>query len=96
MTTFNFIHDDSHGWLEVNLNKYPEAKNYATGFGFINGNTIYLEEDVEAQNFIQYLKSKHILPIINDKNYDGQWYGRSYARNVRGIHYNETTTKKGN
>ena len=89
MATFNFIHDDSHGWLEVNLNKFPEAKDYATGFGYINGSTIYLEEDVEAPNFIQYLKTQHKVIDIIDKTYDGIWYGRAYAKNVRGIHYNK-------
>lgn len=94
MTTFNFIHDDSHGWLEVNLNTFPEAKNYATGFGFINGNTIYLEEDVEAPNFIEYLKTQGKEFDIIDKTYDGQWFGRSYSRNVRGSHYNKDNQER--
>jgi len=84
MTNFNFIADDSHGWLEVSLIEYPEAKEYATGFGYINGNTIYLEEDDEASAFISYLKNKGIEYSFTEKNYDGQWYGRSYARNVSG------------
>jgi hypothetical protein len=91
MAVFNFISDDSHGWMEVNLTEYPEAKNYASGFGYINGNTIYLEEDDEAENFIYHLKTQGEPITFNEKVYDGQWYGRAYARNVRGIHYNETT-----
>jgi hypothetical protein len=96
MATFNFISDDSHGWMEVSLIDYPEAKNYATGFGYINGNTIYLEEDVEAENFIYHLMSMGETPVFNEKVYSGRWFGRSYANNVRGIHYTETTTKEGN
>lgn len=96
MAVFNFIHDDSHGWLEVNLTEFPEAKNYATGFGFINGNTIYLEEDQEAENFIYYLMTKAEPVAIVDKVYDGQWFGRSYARNVRGSHYNQDIIREGN
>jgi hypothetical protein len=84
MTTFNFISDDSHGWLEVNLNEYPEAKKFATGCGYINGSKIYLEEDDEATGFINYLKEKGIEFTFNEKNHDGRWYGRSYARNVSG------------
>jgi len=84
MATFNFISDDSHGWLAVSLTEYPEAKKFATGFGYINGNTIYLEEDDEATGFINYLKEKGIEFSFNEKNYDGQWYGRAYARNVSG------------
>ena len=96
MAVFNWIHDDSHGWLEVDLKEFPEAKNYATGFGFINGSTIYLEEDQEAENFIYYLMTKAEPVAIVDKVYDGQWYGRSYARNVRGSHYNQDIIREGN
>lgn len=90
MATFNFISDDGHGWLEVDLREFPEAKNYASGSGYINGNLIYLEEDDEAQNFIYHLTTQGEPIAFNEKNYNGQWYGRSYARNVRGIHYNNT------
>ena len=91
MAVFNFISDDSHGWMEVNTTIYPEALKFATGFGFINGNTIYLEEDDEAENFIYHLRSQGEPITFIEKVYDGQWFGRAYARNVRGIHYNETT-----
>jgi hypothetical protein len=30
-------------------------------------------------------------PVFNEKVYSGRWFGRSYANNVRGIHYTETT-----
>jgi hypothetical protein len=91
MAVFNFISDDSHGWMEVSLIEFPEAVNYGSGFGYINGNTIYLEEDDEAENFIYHLRSQGEPITFNEKIYDGQWFGRAYARNVRGIHYNETT-----
>jgi hypothetical protein len=84
MAVFNFISDDSHGWLAVSLTEYPEAKKFATGFGYINGNTIYLEEDDEATGFINYLKELGETISFNEKNYNGQWYGRAYARNVSG------------
>jgi len=91
MAVFNFISDDSHGWMEVSLIEFPEAINYASGFGYINGNTIYLEEDDEAENFIYHLRSQGEPITFAEKIYDGQWYGRAYARNVRGMHYNQTT-----
>ena len=96
MALFNFITDNSHGWMEVSLTEYPEAKNYASGFGYINGDKIYLEEDEEAENFIYHLMSMGENPTFNEKVYDGQWHGRMYARNVRGMHYTETTNKEGN
>lgn len=85
MIQFNFITDDGHGWLEVSLIDYPYAKEYATGSGYINGNTIYLEEDDEAPAFLSYLKDIDVEFSFIEKNYDGQWYGRSYARNVPGL-----------
>lgn len=90
MAVFNFITDNSHGWMEVSLTEYPEAVNYGSGFGYINGDKIYLEEDVEAENFIYHLMSMGENPTFNEKVYE-LWYGRAYAKNVRGIHYNETT-----
>ncbi|NBW20372.1 MAG: hypothetical protein EBR82_71635, partial [Caulobacteraceae bacterium] len=85
MAVFNFISDDSHGWMEVSLIEFPEAVNYGSGFGYINGNTIYLEEDDEAENFIYHLRSQGEPITFIEKVYDGQWFGRAYARNVRGI-----------
>jgi hypothetical protein len=90
MATFNFISDNAHGWLEVSLTEYPEAVNYGSGFGYINGDKIYLEEDEEAENFIYHLKTQGEPITFNEKTYE-LWYGRAYARNVRGMHYNETT-----
>ena len=84
MTNFNFISDDSHGWLEVKLDEYICATEYADGSGYINGNTIYLEEDNEAPAFLSYLKDIGVEFSFIEKNYDGQWYGRAYARNVSG------------
>jgi hypothetical protein len=85
---FNLISDAGHAWLEVDLRQFPNAVEFGTGHGYINGNTIYLEEDVEAENFIYHLMSMGENPTFNEKHYEGQWHGRMYAHNVRGIHYN--------
>jgi hypothetical protein len=95
MLKFNFITDDSHGWLEVKLDEEPCASLFADGSGYINGNTIYLEEDGEAPKFLEHLKNEGIEYSITEKNYNGQWYGRAYARNVSGIHYNNTNENEG-
>lgn len=52
-----FITDDGHGWLAVDLNEYPSARNFGTGYGYINDRTniIYLEEDCEAYAFLKSL-----------------------------------------
>jgi hypothetical protein len=91
MATFNFISDASHGWMTVDLTEFPEAVNYGSGFGYIDGDIIYLEEDVEAENFIYHLMSLG-EPIVFKEYTVDYWHGRDfYAHNVRGIHYTETT-----
>jgi hypothetical protein len=49
---FNVISDPSHAWLVVSLYQFPNATKFGTGYGYINGNTIYLEEDVEMPQFL--------------------------------------------
>ena len=48
-----FISDPGHGWLEVATDKYPDAIEYGTGYGYQNGKYIYLEEDCEAPAFLK-------------------------------------------
>ena len=89
MATFKFISDPSHAWLQVDLNEFPEAVNYGSGFGYIDGDTIYLEEDVEAENFIYHLTTQG-EPIVYDEVQVDYWHGRDrYAHNARGIHYQD-------
>jgi hypothetical protein len=91
MAVFKFISDPSHGWMVVDLNEYPEAMNYGSGWGYIDGNTIYLEEDVEAENFIYHLMSMGEPPTFDEVHFD-YWHGRDiYPKNVRGIHYPDYT-----
>jgi hypothetical protein len=49
-----WISDPGHAWLEVSLERYPDAVNYSTGHGFIDEvkGLAYLEEDTEAPAFI--------------------------------------------
>jgi hypothetical protein len=82
MATFNFISDPSHAWLEVDRGEYPDAINFSTGFGYINGRTIYLEEDVEAPAFLESLKAQGIQFDIVEKTYEN-WHGRMFARNPK-------------
>jgi hypothetical protein len=56
-----FVSDPGHGWLRVELAEYPDALESATGYGYWAGQAseatggrgaIYLEEDVEASDFL--------------------------------------------
>lgn len=53
-----FIEDPGHGWLRVNLDKYPRAIECGTGYGYLNAfsadrHHIYLEEDCELARFLE-------------------------------------------
>ena len=78
---FKFISDPSHGWLEVSLKDFPFAQRSATGFGFKNGDFIYLEEDVEANDFLVELRQRGIAFDIEEINLDERWEGRDYEPN---------------
>lgn len=87
MTEFTFISDPGHAWLEVNLTEFPEAVNYGTGFGYLNGNCIYLEQDVEAESFLNHLMSQGEPISFSEVNFDEEWVGRNYRHNEIGIHH---------
>jgi hypothetical protein len=78
MVMFKFISDPGHGWLEVNLKDFPFAQRSATGFGFKNGDFIYLEEDVEANDFLVELRQRGIAFDITEEILDEEWEGRNY------------------
>jgi hypothetical protein len=78
---FKFISDPGHGWLEVNLKEFPYAQRSATGFGFKNGDFIYLEEDVEANDFLVELRQRGIQFDITEEILNDEWEGRNYAPN---------------
>jgi hypothetical protein len=77
MVEFQFIVDDSHGWLVVDTKEYPFAKRSATGYGYKNGTTLFLEEDVEATDFLVELRQRGIDFTFAEVRIDGQWEGRN-------------------
>jgi hypothetical protein len=65
-----WIIDPDHAWLEVNMDAYPDAVDYGTGFGFVDyqARLIYLEEDCEALGFLR------AHPEIDPSNLPEQGY----------------------
>ena len=83
---FNVISDAGHSWLEVNLNQFPNAVQFGTGYGYINGDTIYLEEDVEMPQFLGDLIFNGVSMSeiqLNEIEVEDDWSGRNYARNEK-------------
>lgn len=83
---FNVISDAGHSWLEVSLDQFPNAVEFGTGYGYINGNTIYLEEDVEMPQFLGDLIFNGVSMSeiqISEIEIEDEWHGRNFARNEK-------------
>lgn len=83
---FNVISDAGHSWLEVSLDQFPNAVQFGTGYGYKNGDTIYLEEDVEMPQFLGDLifNGTPMSEIqLNQIEVEDEWHGRNYARNEK-------------
>jgi len=81
---FNLISDAGHSWLEVDLRQFPNAIQFGTGYGYRNGDTIYLEEDVEMPQFLGDLvfNGTPMSEIkLSEIEVEDEWHGRNYARN---------------
>lgn len=74
------IVDAGHGWLEVSLKRYPDAVDFSTGFSYRHPTLplIYLEEDVEAPNFMR-AKGISISDVIS-RFVEGESIVRTYPR----------------
>lgn len=60
-TPHNFHSDPSHGWLEVNYNDLVilGIVGAISGCSYRNGDTVYLEEDCDATEYINALFGRH-------------------------------------
>ena len=66
---FTFHTDPGHGWLEVPLELLEElgiAENI-TGFSYVYGKSVFLEEDCDAGTFVKaYTDNRGALPAIQE------------------------------
>lgn len=55
---WRFFEDPCHGWLEVHKDEIVKArvKTKITGCSYINGDYVYLEEDVDVFTFLKAIK----------------------------------------
>ena len=79
---FKFYSDPGHGWLAVKRKLVFDLnlQNTITAYSYQNGGTVYLEEDCDAAEFIQALKSTGQKYEI--EYHDTNWKSpiRSYQR----------------
>jgi hypothetical protein len=93
---FNVISDAGHSWLEVDLRQFPNAIQFGTGYGYRDGDTIYLEEDVEMPQFLGDLvfSGTPMSEIqLSEIEVEDQWHGRNFARNENLLSTNQAPNK---
>ncbi len=80
--TYTFYSDPGHGWLEVQKKELEELNifNKVSEYSYINNDLVYLEEDCDANIFINAFKSKFgVNPKIYEPIKDNHKI-RSYSR----------------
>ena len=79
-----WIGDSGHGWLAVSLEAYPVAMDYGSGYGYMDSDYVYLEEDLEAVAFLMdhpQIKHANKHGMLAEKQYLGDAPIRRLARN---------------
>lgn len=84
MKTYIYHSDAGHGWLAVKQKELAELGilEKVSVFSYHNGQTVYLEEDVDAGLFVQAYLSKHGKKPAIRESYQENSTIRSYARFV--------------
>ena len=85
--TYQFITDPGHGWLQVPIHEYIQAVKDGTSISscsYANLRTgyVYLEEDMDAHNFVQWYKDKHGAPLEYEVTHHDQ---DCFIRNLRSL-----------
>jgi hypothetical protein len=57
----HFHEDASHGWLAVKVKEIVDLgiEKEISGYSYMNGQTVYLEEDLDAGIYLNAMKEKH-------------------------------------
>jgi hypothetical protein len=66
-----FHEDPGHGWLAVPVDRYPEALECSTGYGYFKDGIAYLEEDSELSKFMRR-HPEFDLNRVPTKRYDDE------------------------
>lgn len=68
--TYNFIQDFSHGWVEAPLKDVRQSgvSKDITAYSYKDNKFAYLEEDLDAQSFLQAMRLKGYTITLNNKH----------------------------
>jgi hypothetical protein len=82
MLKFKFYTDPGHGWLAVKLDLVREytKPGEVSGYSYLKGKTVYLEEDMDAHLFLSRLTDAGVPYELVFKSTDKPSPIRTYAR----------------
>ena len=74
-TPHHFYSDPSHGWLKVRVHHLKVLGIFGaiTGFSYRTGDDVYLEENMDAEAYINALFGKNGLRTKEEQNAFGEW-----------------------
>jgi len=80
MKTYRFHSDSGHGWLAVKRIELIALGiiHQISPYSYENGNTVYLEEDADAQLFLDALINNGMECVFKESYKDGRSPIRSY------------------
>ena len=73
MKIYTFYCDAGHGWLQVPKQQVKESNAIYSVYSYEDQDYIYLEEDVDMERFLEFLKEKDISYSIIESSKDAQW-----------------------
>lgn len=80
--TFNFYFDAGHGWLEVPMSQAAAVgldEGDFTAYSYRQGNTLYLEEDLDAMIFVRAWEAEQGRFAARDIDHGSYSEIRTYA-----------------
>jgi hypothetical protein len=86
---FTFHTDEGHGWMEVPLSMVKDLglESKVSKFSYINGQTVYLEEDFDALQFIRAFENRNgYRPEFEDK-FTPVSFVRDFSRFDNSVNY---------
>jgi len=85
--TYIFYNDPGHGWLRVHHDEIEPIKDKISSFSYVTSRFVYLEEDCDAQIFLDLLKQKNIEYVIKERYSNNspsriRSYGQYNSKNI--------------
>ena len=81
MKTIKYYQDPAHGWIAVKLKELEELgiANKISSYSYVRGKTAYLEEDMDAQTYMDAQKARGVKVQLDQRHTNHSHPIRSYG-----------------